>query len=148
MMKLIFVYNANSGKLNALFDIGHKILSPESYKCNLCSLTHGNFKERNVWKYFRKSSDLDLTFIHKDEFEDQYKGEYSYPIILKYNGELNVFISTRELNKISKPEELIELINVRAKRLASLGGSEKDLKNIPRRKHSNASSEPRGFGAV
>ena len=114
MMKLIFVYNANSGKISTLFDIGHKILSSESYKCNLCSLTHGNFKERNVWKKFRKTSDFDFTFIHKDEFENQYEGEYSYPIVLKYNGEPSVFISTQELNKILKPEELIELINERA----------------------------------
>jgi hypothetical protein len=114
MIKLLFVYNANSGKLNALFDIGHKILNPESYKCNLCTLTHGSFKERSVWKNFRKSSDLDLIFIHRDEFEDQYGGEYSYPIVLKNNGKLSVFISTKELNKISTPEDLIDLINQRA----------------------------------
>ena len=113
-MKLLFIYNANSGKLNTLFDIGHKIISPESYECNLCQITHGNFKERNVWKKFRETSDLDLTFLHKDEFEKQYEGEYSYPIGLKLNGELSVFISTQKLNEISKPEALIELIQERA----------------------------------
>ncbi len=114
MMKLLFVYNANSGTLNTLFDIGHKIVSPESYECNLCQITHGTFKERNVWKKFRETSDLDLTFLHKDEFEKQYEGEYSYPIVLKLNGEPSVFISTQKLNEISKPEALIELIKERA----------------------------------
>ncbi len=114
MMKLLFVYNARSGTLNALFDIGHKIVSPESYECNLCKITHGNFKERYVWKKFRETSDSDLTFLHKDEFEKQYEGEYSYPIVLKLNGEPSVFISTQELNEISKPEALIELIKERA----------------------------------
>ena len=32
-MKLIFVYNAESGKLNTLFDIAHKVIKPETYKC-------------------------------------------------------------------------------------------------------------------
>ena len=70
--------------------------------------------ERNVWKKFRETSDLDLTFLHKDEFEKQYEGEYSYPIVLKLNGELSVFISTQKLNEISQPEALIELIKERA----------------------------------
>jgi hypothetical protein len=35
-MHLLSIYNADSGKLNALFDIGHKIVNPESYSCNLC----------------------------------------------------------------------------------------------------------------
>ncbi len=47
-MDLIFVYNADSGKLNVLFDVGHKIVSPGTYKCDLCTLTHGTFTERIV----------------------------------------------------------------------------------------------------
>ena len=35
-MKLIFVYNADSGPISGLFDIGHKIISPGSYSCGLC----------------------------------------------------------------------------------------------------------------
>ena len=34
-MKLIFVYNANSGKLSAALDIAHKIISPSTYQCRL-----------------------------------------------------------------------------------------------------------------
>ena len=43
--KLLFVYNVNSGKLNILFGIVHKIISPSTYTCELCSLTHGVFSE-------------------------------------------------------------------------------------------------------
>ncbi len=56
-MKLIFVYNANAGKLSAALDIAHKIISPSTYQCNLCSLTHGTFTERDVWKKFSEESD-------------------------------------------------------------------------------------------
>ncbi len=65
--KLIFVYNADSGKLSALFDAGHKIVSPETYKCNLCTLTHGSFTERKAWKAFRESVNLNLKFLRKQE---------------------------------------------------------------------------------
>lgn len=109
-MKLIFIYNANSGKLNGLFDLGHKIVSPESYTCNLCKLTHGKFTEQKVWKNFRESSPHQLVFLHKDEFENQYKDRYSYPIILEDNSNLEIFISTEELNRISDSKELVNLI--------------------------------------
>jgi hypothetical protein len=109
-LNLIFIYNADSGKLNGLFDFGHKILSPETYKCNLCSLTHGMFTEREEWKKFRESSSHKIIFLHKDELEEQFTERFSYPIILKNDSGLNIFISTEELNNISAPEKLIKLI--------------------------------------
>jgi len=113
-MDLIFVYNADSGKLNVLFDVGHKIVSPGTYKCDLCALTHGTFTERKVWKHFRESTSLNLIFLHKDEFEKQFENSFSYPIVLRREKVLEVFISTAELNAMSSPEELIELITERA----------------------------------
>jgi hypothetical protein len=50
MTQLIFVYNADSGGLNTLFDIAHKVVSPETYSCSLCMLTHGVLSERTAWK--------------------------------------------------------------------------------------------------
>ena len=75
--KLIFVYNATSGKLNSLLDSAHKIASPGTYECRLCHLTFGVFKENELWARFRESltntnSSLQLEFLHKDEFEKQY----------------------------------------------------------------------------
>ena len=113
-MELVFVYNAESGKLSALLDLGHKIVSPESYKCNLCSLTHGNFTERKEWKRFKELTSLDLVFLHKDEFEREYGKRFSYPIVLKKDKGIEVFISTEELNKIVSTTQLIELVQNRA----------------------------------
>ena len=112
-MELILVYNVESGKLSALLDLGHKIVSPESYKCNLCSLTHGNFTERKEWKRFKESTSLDLVFLHKDEFERETGKRFSYPIVLKRDKGLKVFITTEELNKITSPTQLIELVQDR-----------------------------------
>ncbi|WP_273567857.1 hypothetical protein [Maribacter halichondriae] len=54
MQKLIFIYNADSGFRNAIIDGAHKILSPNTYECNLCELTFGAFTENKVWAKFRK----------------------------------------------------------------------------------------------
>jgi len=54
--KLIFVYNANSGKLNSLLGSAHKLFSPKTYSCNLCALTHYLFHENTQWELFREST--------------------------------------------------------------------------------------------
>ncbi len=118
--KLIFVYNANSGKLNTYLDIAHKIFSPSTYQCNLCDITHGVFKERSSWKAFREEANLAMEFLHIDEFEEAYKSKfkhhYKYPIIFTQKDlELQVFITTEELNELKTAEELMNLIETRNK---------------------------------
>ena len=76
-MKIIFVYNADSGFVSSLLDIGHKVISPDTYSCNLCKMTYGVIGEREEWKKYRESSKDEMEFLHKDEFENKYK-EISY----------------------------------------------------------------------
>lgn len=135
--KLIFVYNATSGKLNSLLDSAHKIVSPTTYECTLCHLTFGVFKENELWARFRESltntnSSLQLEFLHKDEFEKQYWSKwlpkYSYPIILSLtddvqdyndgfgtNSGMDIFLNTKELNQITETEILMETIHKKIK---------------------------------
>jgi hypothetical protein len=70
--RLVFVYNADSGLFNALSDMAHKLLSPQTYACNLCALTHGHFGPRREWTEFLKSLDMETGFLHHDEFVQQY----------------------------------------------------------------------------
>jgi hypothetical protein len=109
-MKIIFVYNADSGFINSILDIGHKIISPNTYKCSLCNMTYGVMSEREEWKRFRESSKDELEFLHKDEFEKKYKEKREYPIILKINGanRLDELISKDDLNKMKNVNELIQ----------------------------------------
>lgn len=112
-MKIIFVYYAKSGIGNSILDIGHKVLSPNTYKCNLCDLTFGLFTENAEWKKYRESSDYKLEFLHKDEFEKMYNEKRVYPIILGLNKE-NIFtelINSERLNTINTVKELINEIN-------------------------------------
>lgn len=112
-MKIIFVYNAKSGIGNSILDIGHKVLSPNTYKCNLCDLTFGILTENTEWKKYRESSDHKLEFLHKDEFEKKYSEKRVYPIVLGLN-KANTFkelINSERLNNIKSVKELISEIN-------------------------------------
>ncbi len=111
-MKLIFVYNADSGLINTLIDIGHKAISPTTYQCNLCSLTFGLVSEHKQWKQFREESNTEMEFLHRDEFEQKYARQFDYPVILKEDNDLNVAISQAELNQIKTLDELIERVKI------------------------------------
>ena len=109
-MKIIFVYNANSGLMNTVLDIGHKIISPDTYECNLCAITYGVLKENQEWKTFRESSKDELEFLHKDEFEEKYQQVRDYPIVLvsNKNNELSEVLDKDELNKMQTAKDLIQ----------------------------------------
>jgi hypothetical protein len=112
MKKIIFVYNAKSGKVNGLLDIAHKLVSPKTYQCKLCAITHDTFSENEQWKSFRKGFSLPLEFLHSDEFEANYKSiETKYPVILiEENQKLSEWIPKSEIEKIETTQELIQLI--------------------------------------
>ena len=112
-MKIIFVYNANSGMVNTLLDIGHKIISPQTYECNLCQITYGIVTEKEEWKKFRESSTDELEFLHKDEFEQKYQQKREYPVILKMNdeNELKEWLRKDDLNKLKTAKQLIQKLN-------------------------------------
>ena len=116
--KLIFIYNADSGLLNMVFDGAHKIFSPSTYKGRLCDITFDTFTENNGWKQFRNTSTLEMEFLHKVEFLKAYRSKflhkYTFPIVLSANENgLEVFVKTEELNEINNVEGLIRLIEGR-----------------------------------
>lgn len=109
-MKLIFVYNADSGMVNTVKDISHKLFSPQTYDCFLCSLTHGTFKENPEWKAFRSGSAVEMIFLHRDEFEKQYATTREYPVVLEEKESLKVVITRDQLGSYASLGELIGAI--------------------------------------
>lgn len=109
-MKLIFVYNADSGLANTVKDIGQKLFSPQTYDCLLCSLTHGTFRENPEWRSFRESAGTEMLFFHRDEFEQQYGRKLEYPVILKEGASLEVAISKEEMASFATLANLIEAV--------------------------------------
>ena len=117
--KLIFIYNADSGIRNMILDSAHKIFSPSTYACSLCDITFGSFTENSIWKKFRKEIDLQMEFLHKDEFTKTYKSKFkpkfSFPIVLtESNNGFEVLVKTEELNEMNNATELINTIKERS----------------------------------
>ena len=107
--KLIFVYNADSGVLNALKDAVHKTVSPETYECNLCAITYGSVSMKPEWRKFIRSLPVETEFLHRDEFLEVYgPGEADFPAI--FGPDRKLLISAEELNKCVSLEELKRLV--------------------------------------
>ena len=108
-MKLIFVYNAQSGIFNAVRDAVHKIVSPETYPCELCALTYGAVGERKAWRQYRRQSGHEMVFLHKDEFEEQYGQRFPYPLVLcDDDGRLTPLITREQFQEMDVLVDLID----------------------------------------
>ena len=59
--RLLFVYNANSGKWNAILDGAKKLLAVDG--CPLCSLTHGVFGEKAEWRACKESFGVPVEYV-------------------------------------------------------------------------------------
>ena len=107
-MKLIFVYNADSGLFNTVTDIAHKMLSPKTYSCNLCALTHGHFKIKEEWVQFLKEVDAELEFLHRDEFLQKHNQPNTElpAIFIEENGELSPWLDQTIINQIKTLDDL------------------------------------------
>ncbi|MGF1555452.1 GTPase [Paucihalobacter sp.] len=108
-MKIIFVYNAKSGLKHSVLDSVHKIISPSTYPCNLCALTHDTFSEKSLWREFQKDFLIEMRFLHSDEFESSFHSEqFQYPTILQLeNNTLIEIISSEEINNMKDLQALI-----------------------------------------
>jgi hypothetical protein len=113
--RIIFVYNANSGKGKAILDSLHKMISPSTYDCNLCALTHGSFGPKKEWNNFLSRIDASLEFYHKDEYEKQlgskFSTAYQLPFILcAYGYDEELLCSAKTINSFTTVSELIMLL--------------------------------------
>lgn len=111
MKSLIFVYNADSGLASALFDSAHKLLSPGTYSCNLCALTHHLAGEKQDWKTFLQGAKTEMIFLHRDEWEKRYPKFKKEPLPLIATSENEndlpqISIPAEKMNAMTSLEEL------------------------------------------
>ena len=117
MMRLVFVYNADSGVFNTLTDIAHKLISPSTYQCDLCSITHGVFRERDQWRNFIESLPVEVAFFHRDEFLERYSkdtGQLSFPcVLMEEGGHYSQLIDRNEISQCDSADCLSALVRQR-----------------------------------
>lgn len=120
--KLIFVYNADSGLFNTVSDIAHKILSPRTYACQLCALTHGYFSIREEWVEFLQELDADCTFMHRNEFKNAYPQQpLELPAVYIENekGGLDILMDRQSIEACNNLGHLKRILQERLQRLNS-----------------------------
>ncbi|CAF3401559.1 unnamed protein product [Rotaria socialis] len=110
--RLLFVYNADSGFLNMLKDLTHKIVSPSTYDCQLCALTYGNTGMRKKWHTFISNLSFDTIFLHRDELGKQYPSLINTPLPCiflekKIDKSVQLILDAETINKQQTLDQLI-----------------------------------------
>jgi hypothetical protein len=112
IQELVFVYNADSGPLQAVMDSLHKLISPSTYNCSLCALTYHSFGEKKQWKAFRSKIQVPMKFLHRDEFLEVYTHkDYKLPLVMSIvDGKSTLLLDKSELDNFANLEELIQAL--------------------------------------
>ncbi|PCE66368.1 GTPase [Sediminicola luteus] len=97
MSQLLFVYNAEPGLGHALVDSLHKWLSPGTYSCSLCALTHGGFGKKKDWAEYLDNIPLPKRFVYKDAFIKEFGTRQVPAIYLEHNQNLHSLITAEQL---------------------------------------------------
>ncbi|MCI0566382.1 GTPase [bacterium] len=112
-MKLIFVYNADGAFASTIKDTAHKLISPQTYQCNLCRLTYPVAFVQKEWKKFVDSLPHEVSFLHRDEFHKQYPQQKGVPLPAVFTedaSEVDLLIPESEINKAQSIQELISIV--------------------------------------
>ena len=111
-LELIFIYNVKSGVVNELIDFAHKIVSPETYNCNLCAISYGAFSMKKKWSTYIETLPFKSTFTYKDKFSKNGYSNINFPsVFIRSNEKLDEIISATEINEIKNLDQLIGLLN-------------------------------------
>ena len=111
---LVFVYNADEGKMNAMMDSAHKLFSPSTYQCSLCAITHGMVTMRGEWKTYLDALPVETQFYHREDFRQKWPANAAVlPAIfqLENDGSLTTLADAEALSQPSNVSELIALLN-------------------------------------
>lgn len=114
--RLILVYNADSGLLNAAKDAVWKVVRPATYPCSLCALTYGWVSMHGRWRRFLARLPQTKVFHHKDDFALAFPGvAVALPAILlaERDAPPQVLVSAAELDALHDLAALIALVAAR-----------------------------------
>jgi|SRR5690554_5326012 len=111
--ELIFVYNVESNLFSRIIDFGHKTISPGTYACSLCNITHGSFGMHREWSAFVKELPYKIDFQYKDQWKG-WEPSAGFPLVLLKDGEeTTVLLTPEKLKNIESIQELIDLIKMK-----------------------------------
>ena len=104
---LVFIYNAESGGLNAVLDYVHKLVSPDTYDCNLCKLTYDNFGQLKRWNDFLINHNISADYYYRDHLiQIGMNPRIDLPAV--FLNDKSLLLGAREINSFKTLEALIE----------------------------------------
>jgi len=107
---IIFTYNADSGFVNLMKDVVHRVASPGTYPCNLCKVTYGPTGMKNDWKKFIDSIDADVEFLHADEFAARFPDiKIQHPSVVDGSTK-KVILNAADMNSPKTVTEFIDIV--------------------------------------
>ncbi len=98
--KLMFVYRARAGRVNALMDSAKKLLQING--CTLCSITHGLVGEKREWRSCRQEIGVPVVVFHRDELPSDLArtvGEDLPCVVAQVGGELSLLLDPETLDR-------------------------------------------------
>ena len=109
---IIFVYNEESNAFSIVSGYVHKMISPKTYHCNLCKITHHHFGMRSEWKSFINKLPFKFEFFNKNSFAEKYTNlSISFPaILLSRNNQLHSLAFAEEINTCASAKDLKKLL--------------------------------------
>jgi hypothetical protein len=100
--QMVFVYNADGGRLNAIMDSAQKLFAPSTYQCSLCAITHGMVSTRSEWRDYMRNLPYETRFYHRDGFRSEFPNQLArLPAIfmLEEDGSMRTIMRAEELDE-------------------------------------------------
>jgi len=115
----VFVWNADGGWQHAVMDSLHKVVSPQTYSCKLCQLTHGLAGPKAEWSQFLETSGREVVFYHRDEFRGMPLAKQfpalELPAVLTCTSEKwRILLSRDEIGKMKDLQALLSSLKKRS----------------------------------
>lgn len=113
--QLIFAYGVDGGVLPSIFNYVHKMVSPSTYRCNMCALTYGTFGTKKDWTTFVNTLPYGTQFLHRDEFVEKYPSvKAALPaVFIERDGELTAVVDAATIVAATTLEALMKAIRAR-----------------------------------
>ena len=117
--KLVFAYAEDKGIISSIKSSARKVVASKSQKCALCTLTYGPIKMKPGWREFIDSLDVNVEFLHRDEFRSQYtKLDVELPAAFHVKGRKRAQILSKvEIEACRSLDDLIWLVSERVRKL-------------------------------
>jgi hypothetical protein len=112
---ILFIYNAKAGIVAGMMDSVHKTVSPDTYECALCAVTHGFFTMQRGFRDWLKALPYAVTFHHRPDFRADYPQgkDIALPAVLmrQSDGTLTTLLSAAQLKPLKRTDDLVAALN-------------------------------------